>query len=121
MVASAPSRGRRCGTFRRASASFRTGSRPAACSSVCAGLDGAHERAPHRGRAAIACIAFTQQVWPQGRIARRSHQEEWLLPGIAINTAPTDYNPIKQMQMMRFNGETWEPVGPVLNGDLGGT
>jgi len=25
------------------------------------------------------------------------------------------------MQMMRFNGETWEPVGPVLNGDLGGT
>ena len=28
-----------------------------------------------------------------------------LLPGIAINTGPSDYFPIKQMQLSRFNGE----------------
>jgi branched-chain amino acid transport system substrate-binding protein len=32
----------------------------------------------------------------------------WLLPGITINTTPTDYEPIKQLHEMRFNGRTWE-------------
>ena len=45
---------------------------------------------------------------------------EMLLPGIKINTSPTDFYPIEQMQMQRFNGERWEPIGPVLSGDLGG-
>jgi branched-chain amino acid transport system substrate-binding protein len=39
-----------------------------------------------------------------------------LLPGIAINTAPNDYAPIKQLQMMRFTGERWQLFGPVLTG-----
>jgi len=39
-----------------------------------------------------------------------------LLPGIKINTSPTDFYPIKQMQMRRFNGERYEPVGPVITG-----
>jgi branched-chain amino acid transport system substrate-binding protein len=43
-----------------------------------------------------------------------------LLPGIKINTGPNDFAPIKQMQMMRFNGERWELFGPVLTGDVGG-
>jgi branched-chain amino acid transport system substrate-binding protein len=44
-----------------------------------------------------------------------------LLPGITINTGPTDYAPIKQMQMMRFNDDRWELFGPVMTGDIGGT
>jgi branched-chain amino acid transport system substrate-binding protein len=36
-----------------------------------------------------------------------------LLPGITINTSPTDFHPIKQAQMARFNGERWELFGPV--------
>jgi len=44
-----------------------------------------------------------------------------LLPGITINTGPDDFAPIKQMQMMRFKGETWELFGPVLTGNVGGT
>jgi hypothetical protein len=36
------------------------------------------------------------------------------LPGIKINTSPTDYRVIKQLQMMRFNGERWELFGPIL-------
>ena len=44
-----------------------------------------------------------------------------LLPGITINTSPTDFAPIKQLQMMRFTGERWERFGAVIDGALGGT
>ncbi len=30
-----------------------------------------------------------------------------MLPGIKLNTGPTDYTPIKQMQLRRFDGKTW--------------
>jgi branched-chain amino acid transport system substrate-binding protein len=42
-----------------------------------------------------------------------------LLPGIKINTSPTDFAPIKQEQMVRFKGETWERFGPIMTGDVG--
>jgi branched-chain amino acid transport system substrate-binding protein len=32
-----------------------------------------------------------------------------LLPGITVNTAPDDYLPIKEMQMVRFDGRQWVP------------
>jgi branched-chain amino acid transport system substrate-binding protein len=38
-----------------------------------------------------------------------------LLPGITINTSPTNYLPVRQFQMQRFNGENWELFGDVLN------
>jgi len=37
-----------------------------------------------------------------------------VLPGITINTSPTDFHPIKQERMARFNGEHWELFGPVV-------
>jgi branched-chain amino acid transport system substrate-binding protein len=37
-----------------------------------------------------------------------------LLPGIKINTSPTDFYPIKQEQLERFNGKSWELFGNVL-------
>jgi hypothetical protein len=37
-----------------------------------------------------------------------------LLPGISINTSPTDFRPIKQARTARFNGERWVLFGPVL-------
>ena len=43
-----------------------------------------------------------------------------LLPGIRINTGPTDYFPVKHMQMTRFNGETIELVGPLYSGVVAG-
>ena len=43
-----------------------------------------------------------------------------LLPGIVVNTSLTDFFPIEQMQMMRFNGERWELFGPVIAGEIGG-
>ena len=36
------------------------------------------------------------------------------LPGMVINTSPTDYRVNKQMQMMKFNGERWELFGPII-------
>ncbi|MFZ5735551.1 MAG: ABC transporter substrate-binding protein [Pseudomonadota bacterium] len=37
-----------------------------------------------------------------------------LLPGITMNTSPTDHFPIEQMQLMRFKGDRWEMFGEVL-------
>ena len=37
-----------------------------------------------------------------------------LLPGIRINTSPTDYFPIEQMQLQRFDGTRWVRFGKVL-------
>jgi branched-chain amino acid transport system substrate-binding protein len=30
-----------------------------------------------------------------------------LLPGITLSTSPTDYNPMKQMRLQRFDGQRW--------------
>jgi branched-chain amino acid transport system substrate-binding protein len=38
-----------------------------------------------------------------------------LLPGIKINTSPTDFYPIQQLQLARFNGERWVLFGEVLD------
>jgi branched-chain amino acid transport system substrate-binding protein len=46
-------------------------------------------------------------------------QLDLLLPGISVNTSPTDYRVNKQLQMMKFNGERWELFGPILE-DAGG-
>jgi branched-chain amino acid transport system substrate-binding protein len=42
-----------------------------------------------------------------------------LLPGITINTSPTDFAPIKQVQMERFDGERFIQFGPILSGTIG--
>jgi branched-chain amino acid transport system substrate-binding protein len=42
-----------------------------------------------------------------------------LLPGIKINTSASDYFPIKQMQLTRFNGQHGELVGSVISGAIG--
>jgi ABC-type branched-subunit amino acid transport system substrate-binding protein len=38
------------------------------------------------------------------------------LPGIKIRTGPTDYSPIAQLRMVRFNGRRFEPFGTVIDG-----
>ncbi len=39
------------------------------------------------------------------------------LPGIEVNTSATDFRPISQMQLSKFNGKTFERFGEVLSGD----
>jgi ABC-type branched-subunit amino acid transport system substrate-binding protein len=37
-----------------------------------------------------------------------------LLPGITINTSPTDFFPIKQMQLEQFDGKSWVLFGKII-------
>ena len=50
----------------------------------------------------------------------KDFRTEMLLPGIKINTSPTDFAPIDQLQLMRFKGEKWEMFGDVISGEVGG-
>ncbi len=50
----------------------------------------------------------------------RDFRTEVLLPGIKINTSPTDFAPISQLQLMRFKGEKWQLFGDVISADAGG-
>jgi branched-chain amino acid transport system substrate-binding protein len=45
-------------------------------------------------------------------------EHDTLLPGIKINTSPTNFAPIKQFQLQRFKGETWERFGPVMGAEV---
>ena len=37
-----------------------------------------------------------------------------LLPGMRVNTSPTDYRPLKQMQLVRFDGKRYVRIGELL-------
>jgi ABC-type branched-subunit amino acid transport system substrate-binding protein len=50
----------------------------------------------------------------------KDFRTEVLLPGIKINTSPTDFAPINQLQLMNFKGERWELFGDVISADVGG-
>jgi branched-chain amino acid transport system substrate-binding protein len=41
-----------------------------------------------------------------------------LLPGVTLTTAPDDFQPIEQLQLMRFTGERWQLFGDVISGEL---
>jgi branched-chain amino acid transport system substrate-binding protein len=42
-----------------------------------------------------------------------------LLPGIKVNTSPSDFAPVKQVQMAKFDGKGWQLFGPLLTGAVG--
>lgn len=42
-----------------------------------------------------------------------------LLPGIKINTSAKDYFPVEEMQLIRFDGQRWQPLGEVMDGEVG--
>jgi branched-chain amino acid transport system substrate-binding protein len=50
----------------------------------------------------------------------KDFRTEVLLPGIKINTSPTDFAPISSLQLMKFKGEKWDLFGDVISADVGG-
>ncbi|MCK1540516.1 ABC transporter substrate-binding protein [Bradyrhizobium sp. 160] len=50
----------------------------------------------------------------------KDYEPGGLLPGIKVNTSPTDFAPLSQLQLIRFKGEHWERFGEILSGDVGG-
>ena len=55
---------------------------------------------------------------PQQAANLKDFRTEVLLPGIKINTSATDYFPIEQMQMSRFNGEHGELFGSPISAEM---
>ena len=41
-----------------------------------------------------------------------------LLPGLKVNTSPTNHHPVRAMQLMRWDGKKWVLFGDVIQGDL---
>jgi branched-chain amino acid transport system substrate-binding protein len=37
------------------------------------------------------------------------------LPGIKVNTGPSDYTPFSEVQLIEFTGEYWKRTGPVID------
>jgi len=50
----------------------------------------------------------------------KDFRTEALLPGVKVNTSPTDFAPISQLQLEKFKGEKWELFGDVISADVGG-
>jgi branched-chain amino acid transport system substrate-binding protein len=44
----------------------------------------------------------------------KNFRPQLLLPGITLNTSPTDHAPVDQAQLSRFNGKQWVLFGEVL-------
>ena len=42
-----------------------------------------------------------------------------LLPGLNVNTSPTNHHPVLGMQLMRWDGKTWVLFGDVIQGEAG--
>jgi ABC-type branched-subunit amino acid transport system substrate-binding protein len=37
------------------------------------------------------------------------------LPGITATTGPNDFRPIKQMRLVQFDGQSWQPIGDIID------
>ena len=40
-----------------------------------------------------------------------------LLPGIKINTSPTDFYPIQAVQLSRFKNDSWDLFGEIMHAE----
>jgi ABC-type branched-subunit amino acid transport system substrate-binding protein len=43
-----------------------------------------------------------------------------VIPGVRVNTGPTDFAPIEQLKMMRFTNGKWELFGDIISAEAGG-
>jgi len=39
-----------------------------------------------------------------------------LLPGVRVNTSPTNHHPLRQVQLQRWEGAGWKRLGSVIEG-----
>src|SRR5699024_6032190 len=78
------------------------------------------------GYAYAACMALRQVLEQAGDDLSRANimaeaanlrgvRIPMLLPGIRVETSPTDYAPIESMQLQRFEGEGWMLFGEVVS------
>ncbi|MBI5130124.1 MAG: ABC transporter substrate-binding protein [Rhodopseudomonas palustris] len=41
-----------------------------------------------------------------------------LLPGVRVNTSPTNHHPLRQMQLQRFEGQGYKRIGSIIEGTM---
>jgi ABC-type branched-subunit amino acid transport system substrate-binding protein len=63
---------------------------------------------------------LTRQNVMRQAASLKSFRSEILLPGITIDTSPTDFAPISQFNLMRFERDRFKRFGDVIDGDVGG-
>ena len=51
------------------------------------------------------------------QVASLNFAPEMLLPGITVNTSPTDFYPIKKMVLQKFDGQVWQLFGQAVGGN----
>ena len=56
----------------------------------------------------------------RGLLWHRDLELGGLLPGVKVNTSPTDFAPLSQLQLQKFNGDKWDLFGEIISGDVGG-
>jgi branched-chain amino acid transport system substrate-binding protein len=44
----------------------------------------------------------------------KNMENDMLLPGVKFNTSPTDFYPIENKQLMKWNGKSWELFGEIF-------
>jgi branched-chain amino acid transport system substrate-binding protein len=59
---------------------------------------------------------FTRENIIHQAAALKNVEVATLLPGIRVNTSPTNYHPLRQVQLMRWSGDRWGRFGTVIEG-----
>jgi len=62
---------------------------------------------------------LTRQNVMRQAASLRNIRLSMLLPGVRLNTSPSDYYPIKQLRLQRFDGRTWVPLGDISDDTQG--
>ncbi|TCZ50670.1 ABC transporter substrate-binding protein [Roseicella aquatilis] len=60
--------------------------------------------------------SFTRERIMKETANLRALELPTLLPGIRVDTSPTDYRPLQQLQLVRWDGRMWRRFGEVIEG-----
>jgi branched-chain amino acid transport system substrate-binding protein len=58
---------------------------------------------------------LSREAIMQQAVNLREMKSAVLLPGITLNTTPTQTDPVSQLQLVRFNGKSWSRFGELLS------
>ncbi len=64
-----------------------------------------------------SCDNFTREGIMNAAASMDHVTMDMALPGITMNTSKTDYYPLEQMQLEKFNGERFELFGDIISGE----
>ena len=71
-----------------------------------------------RAEALVAVLAKCGDDLSRANVMRQAASLDtelgMLRPGIRVRTGPGDFQPIKQLFLIRFNGRSWGRLGPVI-------